>query len=410
MVKILITDDNSNKVKHLRAVLDRIPEIERYDLASDVISAKKFLSKSHYDLLILDLSLPLRMGDDAKPENGLNFLNEINKGTRLEKPFHIIGLTAYEDFKVQFAAHFNEDLWALIKYDETTTHWERQITNKVEYLIQSKKSLQVKDQNDHLFDIAIITALREPELSSVLDLDMNWQAFKEFNDSTEYFKGTFQKEGEVRLKAVAASAPQMGMVASAVLASKMISAFRPKYLIMCGIAAGVRGSGNPGDILIADISFDSGSGKIKTEEDGTAKFLPDYKSLDLHVDLQEPLLSCKAKRTFLDDITRQWKGEKPDTQLNIRIGPLASGAGVIENSKIIEEIKGHSRKLIGIDMETYGIFYAAKHCTKPRPLAAFSIKSLSDYADPLKDDKYQKYAAYTSASFMFKFVTELLEG
>jgi len=405
MVKILIADDDSGKIKHLRDVLDRIPEIQSYDVSQDVISAKKYLSRGHYDLLILDLNLPLRAGDDPKAENGINFLNDISRESKLAKPFHIIGLTAFEELKDKFAKNFSDDLWALIKYESNNNKWEKQVTGKIEYLVQSKRSLQNPSNTGYNFDLAIVTALHEPELQSILNLDGNWQDFKLPNDSTEYHKGIFQTTKQ-KIKVVAASAPQMGMVASSVLATKMIHYFRPKFVAMCGIAAGIKGSGNIGDILITDLSFDSGSGKINTDSNGDAKFEPDYRSLDLETDLKEDLLACKSKREFLDEIKRKWSADSPDTELNLRIGPLASGAGVIENNRIIDEIRGHNRKLIGIDMETYGIYYAVKHCSKPRPEYVISMKSISDFADSLKNDKFQKYASYTSASFMFKFMTE----
>lgn len=405
MVKILIADDDSGKIKHLRDVLDRIPEIQSYDVSQDVIGAKRYLSIGHYDLLILDLNLPLRAGDDPKAENGINFLNDISRGNRLAKPFHIIGLTAFEELKDKFASNFTDDLWALIKYESNNNKWEKQITGKIEYLVQSKRSLQNPINSPYDFDLAVVTALHEPELQSILNLDANWQDFKLPNDSTEYHKGIFQTAKQ-RIKVIAASAPQMGMVASSVLATKMIHYFRPKFMVMCGIAAGIKGAGNIGDILITDLSFDSGSGKIKTDLNGEAKFEPDYRSLDLETDLKEDLLACKSKREFLDEIKKKWSADSPDTELNLRIGPLASGAGVIENNRIIDEIRGHNRKLIGIDMETYGIYYAVKHCSKPRPEYVISMKSISDFADSAKNDKFQKYASYTSASFMFKFMTE----
>ena len=70
---------------------------------------------------------------------------------------------------------------------------------------------------------------------------------------------------------------------------------------------------------------------------------------------------------------------------------------------MIDEIKGHSRKLIGIDMETYGVFYSSINCSKPRPYGVLSLKSISDFADPEKNDNYQKYAAFTSANYLYNF-------
>ncbi len=402
MINILVTDDNQNKLSNIRKLIDLIPEIDSFDTATNVISAKRLMSTNHYDLLILDLALPLRDGEDPLPENGINLLDDINKINRIIKPYHIIGLSEFGDFIDQFRLKFEDDLWALIKYDASSTQWEKLIKKKIEYLILSKRSLQNPKVISYEYDLAILTALRHNELEAILNLPAQWESFKLNNDATEYFKGKFI-EGEKAITVIAASAPQMGMVASSVLANKLITNFRPKHLVMTGIAGGVKGVGNFGDILVTEISYDSGSGKIKSDSDNNAIFEPDYKSIELDVDIKESVLSCKTNRNYLDEIKRNWAGNKPESELNIHIGPLASGAGVIQNKKIIDEIKGHSRKLIGIDMETYGVFYTAKNCSKPRPLTVSSFKSLSDYGDQDKNDDYQKFAAYTSANYLYKF-------
>jgi len=402
MITILVVDDNTNKIKSIRSLIDKIPEIDGFDTATNITAAKKLLSEKHFDLLILDLGLPLRDGDDALPENGINFLDDINKTKRLIKPFHIIGFSAFDDYIEQFKSYFEDELWTLIKYNESSNAWEKKILNKINYLIKSKMDLQNPNNFGYQYDLGIITALRSPELDSILSLDANWLSFNIDNDSTEYHKGIFKKEDK-KIKVIAASSPQMGMVAASTLTQKIIHNFRPKYIAMTGIAGGVKGIGNFGDILIADVSFDSGSGKIKTDDNGDKLFEPDFKSIDLDSDLKESFISCKANREFLNDIKAKWPVKNITTELNIHIGPFASGAGVIENKKVIEEIKGHSRKLIGIDMETYGVFYSAKNCSKPKPLAVFSLKAISDFGDKDKNDMYQHYAAFTSANFLYHF-------
>ena len=44
-----------------------------------------------------------------------------------------------------------------------------------------------------------------------------------------------------------------------------------------------------------------------------------------------------------------------------------------------------------------------------RPMATFSIKSVSDFGDQDKNDNFQPYAAYTSANFLYHFVINKLE-
>jgi nucleoside phosphorylase/CheY-like chemotaxis protein len=402
MISILIVDDDSSKVKNIRRIVDKYVPNNNYDIAQDMVLGARYLSAKQYDLLILDLNLPERAGDDLKPENGIKFLDQIKNLTRLIKPFHIIGLSAFDEYINKYRSQFDDDLWALIKYDSSTNSWEKKLGTKLSYLIESKKSIQNPSNIGYNYDIAIVTALRS-ELDSILELEGEWTICKNYiNDATEYHTGIFQN-GEKKIRVVASTAPQMGMAAASVLTMKMIHNYRPKYIAMTGIAGGLKGVGNFGDVLIADISFDSGSGKIKSDLNGDSKFEPDYKSIPLETDLKEALIACKANKSILREIKDKCQFEKPATELDLHIGPFATGAGVIENQKIIEEIKGHNRKLIGIDMETYGVFYAWKNCSKPRPIAAFSFKSLSDFADPEKNDRYQKYAAYTSARLLHYF-------
>ena len=58
-------------------------------------------------------------------------------------------------------------------------------------------------------------------------------------------------------------------------------------------------------------------------------------------------------------------------------------------------------------METYAIFAAAQESAMPRP-TVFTMKSVVDFADDAKDDRYQDYGAYTSAQALAHFVQKYL--
>lgn len=191
----------------------------------------------------------------------------------------------------------------------------------------------------------------------MLDLPANWAENRYPNDSTIYHLGAFERESK-RLKVVAASGHQMGMAAAAVLSHKIINRFRPKYLIMAGIAAGVRGAADIGDVVVADQCWDYGSGKRRVT-DGKAVFLPDPKAIPLALDLKERFQHVQAAGTIMHTVERRWRGATPGNRLQVRIGPMASGASVIQDQTIVDEIRAHSRKLTAVDMESYGVFYAA---------------------------------------------------
>src|ERR1019366_10367222 len=100
---------------------------------------------------------------------------------------------------------------------------------------------------------------------------------------------------------------------------------------------------------------------------------------------------------------QNWQGRKTDTALRMHIGPVASGASVLEDEKIAESIVLQHRKLIGIEMEGYAVLAVAEEAPLPQP-KAFVIKSVCDFADTEKNDDCREYAAYTRAAALRLFV------
>jgi nucleoside phosphorylase len=372
----------------------------------DLIQARDACRQKLYDLLILDLRLPNRIGDTTQDMAGCEFVKELNTSTTLLQPFHIIGLTAFEDILDKADPFFENECWRIIKYDTSTNNWHRQLTSKLQYLVSSKKALLETEATRNIYDLGIVTALHVPEYQSILDLPANWKVVKQPNDPTIYNRGIF-RNGDKQLSVIAACAQQMGMPAAAVLASKIIVQFRPRYLAMSGIAAAFKGGdAKIGDILITDQSWDYGNGKHKIVGDKQV-FEPDPRSIPLHVDVKELFLHKQAQKAFLSDIQNSWRGMKMDGQLQVHIGPLASGSAVVQDETITTGIKEQSRKLIGFDMETYGVFFAAENSSQPRPIP-LSIKSVCDFADKDKSNDYQSYAAFTSAQYLYRFALACL--
>lgn len=407
MLKILILDDNNSKIQKISQILKKIDGITEKDIypAPDIVTAKKALSDLNFDLLLLDIQIPNRFDQNPQRDGGMKFLESIKASKKYSVPANIIGITAYNDIYDEAKPKFHQELQAIIKYEENSVNWIEQLKSKVEHLIAAKsKSKAVSESYD--YDLAIICALDKIELESIKNLPGSWKENKLKNDSTIYYTGVFNSEGK-SINVVAAAAPQMGMPAAAVLAMKLIHNFRPEYLVMTGIAAGVRGKVSLGDILVADPSWDYGAGKI-TDDGGTSLFLPEPRQIRIEPEISEKIQSISSKQQIFDVIKNRCPFDTPSWPLSLYIGPVASGASVIANSNIAQDIISHNRNLIGIEMETYAVLYAAQHCMKPRP-KSFSVKSVCDFADEEKNDKFQKYAAYTSANFLYELVTNHLD-
>ena len=132
---------------------------------------------------------------------------------------------------------------------------------------------------------------------------------------------------------------------------------------------------------------------------------PDPKHIILHPNMESVLKRDYSEELY--NIRKGWDDDIP-TDLKLVLGPLACGAAVVGNSEIVDDmIKQHSRKTVGLDMESYGMFYATNYGLDSGTIP-ICLKSISDFADEKKGDGYQKYAAYTSAGFARYLIESVL--
>jgi nucleoside phosphorylase len=202
----------------------------------------------------------------------------------------------------------------------------------------------------------------------------------------------------------------MGMVASALTASKLIESFRPRILAMVGVCAGIKSKVNLGDVIFADSTWDWQSGKKAKHKDGAIDGVVQSSGrfeIAPH-QLPAPEFLRARVRNFAEDnavwnsIRDSWLSP-PANGLKLVIGPLASGSVVLADSQTISEIQTQHRNLVGIEMEAYGVFAAISSSSKPRPIPIV-FKSVCDFADAEKNDGMQTYASYTSASALHEFL------
>lgn len=404
MLRILVVEDNQEKLRHILSVLTLTPgcHIDGIDCAHDSLEAKRLLEKTAYDLLIIDISLPERPQDPPSPEGGVKLLEEIVERDVYLQPREIVGLTAYSDVRDKASIRFSEDLWLVLQYDPTSEGWGEQLARKIRHIIVSKRSEQ---KPEFMSDLCIVTALADPEFSAVLNLKWGWKLHEIAHDGSVYYEGRYPNKGTTR-SVYAVAAPRMGMSAAAIATSKLIYTFRPRYLCMVGITAGIKGECSIGDVIVADPSWDYGSGKYLAKDDEVVfSAAPHQLGLDSFIRGKIGLLS--RDHSALAEIQNAWQGTAPRTSLVLHVGPVACGAAVRQDELAAIETKKQHRKVIGIEMETYGVYSAAAEAPVPQP-KVFSFKAVSDFADKHKKDQFQPYAAYASANAMRLFVERYL--
>jgi nucleoside phosphorylase len=398
-VRVIIIDDDDSKRNEIISALCISGVIIKSDFieCKSIMSAKEALQKEKFDVMLLDLNLPLRDNDsEIKSKEGLKFLKEFKYHRKYHQPREIIGITSYEEELKEVKEDFENNLIHIIHYHTVKEDWKEKLIERFQYLESS-----IKEKYEYNYDLAIICALEDPELLAIRKLSTSWTRIYLENTSIPYYETYFEFEKK-KLKVIIVSINKMGMVPTAVLSTQTIQFFRPKYLAMTGIAAGIESSGvKLGDILVVNPSWDSGAGKIKKDMNDEPLFEIDPRQETIDSDINYNILELSNDNVFLNTLRENWITKIP-TVLNVHIGPVASGAAVIADGDISKKIQKQCRKLIGIEMEAYGLIYAAKYATNPKP-EPIVIKSICDFADEHKNNDYQSYAAYTSAGFLYEF-------
>jgi nucleoside phosphorylase len=407
-MRVLIVEDELEKKRLVtEAVMSAVDmAYSRVSIAGDLIEAKQLLSNNKYELIILDINIPKRADMPVETGLGLELLDFIKNNNRAIKPTYVIGMSAYEDGAQAAVEEFNFPLWRFITFSYSDLSWQGDIKAVVEYLNESNIPPYKADGTNYHIDLCVFVALEE-ELKSILDLDANWEEFRIPHDDARYHQGTF-KSATKSLKVVAVASPEMGMPSAAVFASKLINSFRPKYLGITGICAGLKSKTAMGDILVSDPCFDLGSGKLAyVKAESRTKFLPALYQRRLNDSLRTDIKAAGDDKSIIDRIWRNYDHKRPDHPPKVIIGPMGSGGSVIQSTEIMEQAKERHKNLIGIEMESYSVFAAAEYASHPKPLC-FSIKSVCDFGDSEKSDDFHDFAAYASSQFLYEFALSKL--
>jgi nucleoside phosphorylase len=397
-MKILIVDDEAQRYTALIQSLVGMGII-RADIHISVSTsdAQERLESTKFDLLILDLLIPLWPEDEPHEQNSEDLLNELNISDELNKPKKIIGITADKGDLANTIEKFELETWHVVQYEQSCSNWIKKIESCVEYLKGQPADLELQVSK---FDLAIICALDEPELSEILLLDWNWQTPRPIDDHTFIYEGCYISEGK-EYSVCATHCSRMGMVATATKATSIINLLRPKILVMTGICGGIKKNANFGDVIFAECVWDYQSGKLKKEGRKSIFEIAPHQ-LMASQEIRSKMELFKADKDVMSRISSNFE-DKLDTAPKLLLGPIATGAAVVADADYLETILSQNRKVIGIEMEIYGLYSAVENTTGIKP-KVFALKSVCDFADVDKDDDYQKYCAYMSANVLREFV------
>lgn len=403
MINILIIEDNKSKEEAILGVIAPVVVAAGGNISScgSLVSARELLSVQCYDVIILDLVLPNRDGEDPEPEGGVSLMEELAISKALIRPAHVIGLTAYDSAKSTSEKRFSEYLWYLIKYDSASDGWSTQLRQKIDYIISSYRHILSGRLPLYDFDVGFLCALADPEMSALLRRPWNWTLRKVPGEKTLFHTGEIMI-GSRKLRVVAAVQPHMGNVSACSISERLIRNFRPRLMIMTGICGGGDSSSQELlDLVVAEEAILHDSGKLTTV-DRIVTLLPDPKTIQIGSLVRSVMQDIRIQDLMIPALSREF-GLPSSRLLAVHFGPVASGNSVIAASEVVSSIRDRFRKLKGIEMEGYGFSFACTNSSNPAP-EWIMIKSICDFADTSKGNGHQSQAASISVRFAEEWI------
>lgn len=418
MIKILILDDSDRKIEYIKKILLEgcgLQE-ENITIAKSVAAGRAEVSKEYFDLVLLDLVLPILQDEEPKDDGGLSFIREIlMSDARVKIPSQIIGLTekgfAYEREKEEF----QRLLFSVIQCKQGDYEWVNNLKQAVNYSIRCKEAIVNNMRQRMSYDIAIICALPEEfkQMVEAFGGETKWERVKIEEDVPFLFRRTIISTANNHdLKVIAAMTGRPGVIPTATLATLMYTLFHVKTVFMTGFSAGFPSNNlKLGDILVASSIQDYASGKLK-DVDGNLTLLREIHQIETSTSLS------LAMQELLDDENTQSelmsKIKKANLLVNNRdsyqvyMSATCCGPYVVTSEDVIKELEKDDRKLEGLDMEGFGLYLASKILSNKVQKESMWIKGVGDFANPHKADDYHKTCSFGSALLLYRFIKEKL--
>lgn len=247
-------------------------------------------------------------------------------------------------------------------------------------------------------DFALVTALKI-ERDAVLARLTDVQKVQDDYNPYTYYRGHIPiPGGDERYEVVLVMLLDMGNDEAAVATTQLIQRWNPENVVMLGIAGGVKGKVQLGDVVVANLVhyYELGKHTPNGLQGRPQQFLTDRVLYGRALAYEES----------------EWKSEVgvaipgvPAEAIHFpeaHPGAIGCGEKVVADDDFLKRLLGECPKMIAIAMEGAGVARAATHSTSnPRFL---EVRGICDFADPSKNDDWQSFAANAAAAFTIGFL------
>jgi nucleoside phosphorylase len=395
IMKVLIVDDSPEKAALIetavRAKCEAFVQCT-VSIVRTLNGAVRNLNIVRFDLVVLDLMLPFIDGGAADSRAGFELLRQVRANERINRTTSVLALSAFPDEVSSFREKFDQ-LGVLITPFDDTGAWHKALSNVLDGVgAKAERSIDV--------DFIIVCALEKERAGFERCVELESEAVVAgLNVHYVSLPGAKKAFGAIlRLS-------RMGLVAATFETSLALNVFRTQIVCMSGICAGFRSETALGQVIVASPAWEYQAGKWS--KDG-------FEIAPLQVGLRPATRAIIdqiiANKEFFDSLEHGLGAnvERPNVRKPPVMAPFVTGSAVIADPRRLAHIVQQHRKVAALDMETYGVYYAANESDR-NPRHFFAAKAVVDFADEAKGDALHSYGCIVSAQTTVRIVLRLVQ-
>jgi nucleoside phosphorylase len=249
------------------------------------------------------------------------------------------------------------------------------------------------NKDEYLVDIAIVVAVKD----ELLAIKKQFDSWTRIDDDRSVY--TFHKSETENGITIIVAESGMGPKDAINLTKDIIELFSPSIIFLVGIAGGIGETIKLGDVVIANLIVDYENAKIKGENTVFRWYA--YNT--------DTFISNRIKNfpdeEWINNISSPPPSGLQNPTITKHLGIVMSGNKVISSKEYAENLLSVWDLALAVEMESVGVANAINQSVhKPRFAV---IKSISDYADPSKNDDWRGYCCDVAATLTMSYINSL---